>query len=300
MSKFEIIPALATMFDENQNVDEKAQTALVDYLIDSGADALYIGGSTGEGFYMTPDERKKLLELSISHANKRIKCIAYTGANDTKTAIELSQFAEKCGADAISSVRPIYGGFSAGQIKQYYSDMANSVKIPLLVYNNAMAQLSGLSDIKELCAMDNCLGIKYTLHNHFEMELIKQMIGDKKVYSGADEMFFSACLTGVDGAIGSCYNFAMDLFSYFRNVVNCGDISEIKRMNSLNTEFVSLLLSSNFIGMMKWCISKLSCGTNVLRSPGTPVCESDFMEFKSKLSALGKKYSMKDIKIFNL
>ncbi len=62
MSKFEIkdfkgvIPALLTVFDENENIDEKGMRELVSYLIDSGVDGLYLTGSTGEGFTMSSEE----------------------------------------------------------------------------------------------------------------------------------------------------------------------------------------------------------------------------------------------------
>ena len=249
---------------------------------------------------MSPEERKQAIKITLDQVRGRVKTIVYTGSNDTKTAIELSQFAEKCGADAISSVRPFYGGFSAADIKRYYKDLSECVKIPVLAYNNAAVQLSGINEIKDICSLPNCLGVKYTLPNHFEMELVKQAIGDKKVYSGADEMFFSACLTEVDGAIGTSYNIALDLYKHFRKVFESGDMKEIKRMNALNTELVSLLISFNYMSVLKSILAEYTGGTPTAREPFANATPEKFQELKNALHKLGEKYDMKGFKIFEM
>jgi len=102
-----VIPALITPFDEQENFDEKRMRAVVDHLLNKGVNGLYLTGSTGEGFLMTPDERKQVVEVVVDQVAGRVPLISHIGAIGTKVSIDLAKHAEKAGVDALSSVPPL-------------------------------------------------------------------------------------------------------------------------------------------------------------------------------------------------
>lgn len=297
---FAIIPAIATMMDRGRNFDETAQRKLVRNLLKKKVDGFYIGGATGEGFFMNPDERKKVISVTIEEIGGRVPMIAYTGSNDLKTAEELSRFAQKEGADAISSVRPYYGNFSYEMIKDYYTRLADSVDIPMLIYNNPNAQMSGMEEIMDLCDIENCCGIKYTLPNHYEMKLIKKKIGDKFVFSGVDEMIASAMISDVDGAIGSTYNVVPELFFDMRNAYENSDIAALSKDNEIDVKLINIMYRYSFMGSLKYLLERLRLGTRYLRIPNHTLTDGEAAALVSDLKKLKDEYDIMGMELFEL
>ncbi len=298
-NKFAIIPALATMYDKDENFDEKAQRRLIRKLLEKGIDGFYIGGATGEGFLMSPEERKRVISVSLDEIGGKVPAIVYSGSNDTKTAVELTRFAEKEGADAFSSVRPYYGAFSQAQIRQYYKTLSECVNIPLIIYNNSSAQMNGIDEMKDICDLPNCGGIKYTLMNHYEMKLAKKFTG-KLVFSGADEMFASAMIAGVDGAIGSTYNFAADLFIRLRENFENGNFGEVQLLNEIDARFIDIMFKNSFMGSMKAIFEMMGIGKRISRSPDLTLDEAQTANLKSDLKALREEYNLSGIEFLDI
>ena len=297
--KFAVIPAIATMFDQNEEFDEAAQRKLVKKLLSKDVDGFYIGGATGEGFLMAPEERKKVISVTIDEIGGKVPMIAYTGSNDLKTAIELSRFAEKEGADMVSSVRPYFGDFDYEKIKDYYAKLADCVNIPLLIYNNSNAQLTDLSEITDLCNIKNCCGVKYTSPNHYEMALIKKQIGEKFVFSGTDEMLASAMIAGVDGAIGSTYNVAPELYMRIRDAYEASDINTIEKYNTIEKELIHTMYQYYYLGSLKYILEFMGFGKKYLRAPNHTLTPDEEKALVTKLKLMKEKYDISDVEMFD-
>ena len=100
--------AIITPFINDVQVDFDALGKLVEFQIAGGADAIVVCGTTGEASTMPDEEHLSVIEYVVKKVNKRVPVIAGTGSNYTVHAIELSQAAEKLGADALLSVTPYY------------------------------------------------------------------------------------------------------------------------------------------------------------------------------------------------
>ena len=101
------ITALITPF-RNGNLDEAALARFVDWQITEGTHGLVPVGTTGESPTLDYDEHKRVIDITVDAAKKRVPVIAGTGSNSTDEAVELSQYAEKSGADAVLIVTPYY------------------------------------------------------------------------------------------------------------------------------------------------------------------------------------------------
>lgn len=162
MSKFDlskirgVIPAALTFFDDNERVDEKRTREMTEFMIKAGVHGLYLTGSTGMCFAMTAEERRKSAEIVVDQVAGRIPVIVHVGDIGTAKSIEFARHAEKIGADAISSVPPFYWGFSPDAIFNYYSDIASSVDIPMVIYNIALAGLMSNDLVMRLASIPNC------------------------------------------------------------------------------------------------------------------------------------------------
>ena len=297
-NKYPIVPAVVTMFDKEGNIDEQAQRKMINFMIDKKVDGFYIGGATGEGFLMSKEERKKVLSICIEEIAGRVPAIAYIGANDTKTAVELAKFAQDCGADAISSVPPANVDFQG--IKKYYTALANSVKIPLLIYTNLTTRQLSVDEVVELCNIPNCEGMKYTTHNHYNLRMLTLKLPNKLIFGGADEMVASAFISNVTGIIGSTYNLTPEIFIDLREAFLKGDMQEFMRLNEACVCIVDALIRCNFMASMKLMLKKIGIGQGFCREPYTSFDKDEQLEpIIQEFSIIKKKYNIKNIELFN-
>jgi N-acetylneuraminate lyase len=262
-----VIPAMVTPFDENEALDEGRLRAVVDFLIGRGLDALYITGSTGETFLMTPEERKRVVEITVDETRGRVPVIAHIGNIGTRSSVELARHAEAAGVDAISSVPPFYWGFSADQIVSYYKAIAAATSVPMLAYNVPMAAL-GFDVIKRLADIEGVVGVKYTATTLFEVIRIKQEIrADFIVYSGADEMAMAGLSFGAEGIIGSFYNLMPEIFMALFKAVRVGDMAEARRLQEIGNAVIFHALPRGGVHVIKRGMAWLGCDAGYVRSP---------------------------------
>jgi Dihydrodipicolinate synthase/N-acetylneuraminate lyase len=252
-----VIPALVTCFDEEGNLDESRQRKVVSFLLGAGVHGLYLTGSTGEGFLMTPEERNRVVDVVVDEVAGRVPVIVHVGAIGTKVSIDLARHAEAAGADAVSSVPPFYWKFTEDQMFHYYRDITSSVKIPMIVYNIALAGAVGFNFIKRLAGIPGVAGVKYTLTSQFEILRIKEEIGkDFVVFSGCDEQAIAGLALGADGIIGSFYNLIPEPFLDIYDAVRKGDLARAQEAQRIANAVIMFTLDRGFMvgikSQMRW------------------------------------------------
>ena len=265
-----IIPAMVTPFDEKENLDEQRTRAIVRFLKEEKVDGLYLTGSTGESFVMTPDERKALVEIVAEEAGGELPFIVHVGAIGTKVTIDLARHAEACGATAVSSVPPFYWKFSEKSIVRYYEELADAVRIPTLMYNIALAGIMNYSTIRRISQIPNIKGIKYTAQTQFEMMRMREEFGeDFIIYSGTDEMAMSGLSFGADGMIGTFFNVLPDLFQALYQASLKKDLAAMQEMQSLANAVIFTTLEQDMIPTVKRMMSWIGVDAGYARSPFT-------------------------------
>lgn len=302
MANFEIrdmkgvIPALITSFDENENFDEKRMRAVVEHLIGKGVDGLYLTGSTGEGFLMTPDERKTVVEVVVDQTAGRVPLIVHVGAIGTKISIDLAKHAEKTGADAISSVPPFYWRFNADDVFNYYKDITESTSLPMIVYNIMLAGLQSYEQVKRFAKIEGVKGLKFTASTHFDIMRLKKDLGDDfLIYSGSDEMSMSGMAFGADGLIGSFYNLMPEVFIDIYNAMNDNDLPLAKEKQKFANAIIMHAVQGNYVGMMKRALGWMGVDAGYCRKPFANYTLKDEEVMKEEFRALKKEYNITGI-----
>ena len=204
-------PALLTPIDKNGDPNFKILESLVELMIEQDLGGLYLLGSTGQGFLLKHEDRKKIVEVATSVNSGRLPLIVQVGAITTAESVLLAQHATKCGADGISSVGPIYYSStgSSEMTLRHYEQIAGSTDLPFFPYQLGDNVASGnVQDfIDRLLKIPNCKGMKLTTNNLVEISAIANASkGRLDIFSGSDELMCHAALCGTIGAIGSTYN----------------------------------------------------------------------------------------------
>lgn len=126
--------AVVTPFNKKGAVDYQTLRGLVERQIRAGIDGLVPVGTTGESPTLDYDEHRKVIEVCVETARKRIKIIAGTGANSTREAIELTRFASDIGADGTLQVAPYYNKPSQEGLARHFLAVAE-IGLPVVLYN---------------------------------------------------------------------------------------------------------------------------------------------------------------------
>lgn len=293
-----VIPALLTCFDENQAFDEKRQRQLVRFLLSRKVDGLYLTGSTGETFLMDGPERQRVVEVVSDEVGGKIPLIVHVGDIGTKKSIELAKHAYQAGAAAISSVPPFYWKFSSDEIVRYYAELSESVPLPMIVYNVALAATVDFSTIKKLATLPQVEGIKYTASTHHEILRIKEEIGSSfKVYSGSDEMALSGLSYGSDGLIGSFYNVIPELFTSLHAAFGRGDWEEARRLQTHADAIIFTVLKYPMHASMKRMLSWIGLDAGYARSPFSSLTSAEEAALKVELAAVKARYGIEGVQV---
>lgn len=201
--------ATLTPFTSDGKIYADGLKAMMDYQIENGLDAFFIGGSTGEGMIMAPEQRMELTELVMDYNKGRIPVIVHVGSADTATAVKLSEHAKKQGADGVCSVIPYYYSMTQDYVREYYKAIAQAAELPVLIYYSPTSSSFRLSldFLCELMQVEHIEGVKYTESNMEEFRRIKDYHdGEIKAYIGFDAMLLNALTMGANGGIGAWYN----------------------------------------------------------------------------------------------
>ncbi|WGX76046.1 N-acetylneuraminate lyase [Paraclostridium bifermentans] len=265
-----IYSALLVSFDKEGNINEKGLRQIVRHNIDNcKIDGLYVGGSTGENFMLSTDEKKRIFEIAKDEAKNDVKLIAQVGSVNLKEAVELAKFTTDLGYDAISAVTPFYYKFDFQEIKHYYETIINSVDNKLIIYS--IPFLTGvnmsLDQFGELFENEKIIGVKFTAADFYLLERMRKRFPDKLIYAGFDEMMLPATVLGVDGAIGSTFNVngvrARQIFELAKE----GKVSEALEIQHITNDLITDILNNGLYQTIKAILEEQGVEAGYCRQP---------------------------------
>lgn len=203
--------AIITPFKEDGSVDFDTFGKIIEDQIAGSTDAIVVCGTTGESAAMPDEEHLSVIDYCVQKVAGRVPVIAGTGTNDTQHCINLSQGAEKLGADALLLVTPYYNKTTQRGLIAHYTKIANSVKLPIILYN--VPSRTGLNitpeTLKELSKVENIVAVKEASGNISQVAKIAQLCGDDMtIYSGNDDQIVPLLSLGGKGVISVLSNVA--------------------------------------------------------------------------------------------
>jgi 4-hydroxy-tetrahydrodipicolinate synthase len=208
-----IFPAALTMFDKDNQLDEEATARHWEWLIEKQqADGLVIAGTSGEFIAMDSEERKRVFRLAKDVVRGRVPVIFGSGHYSTKITIELSEEAEKCGADAVIVILPYYQKPSKAAVVEHYRRVRKAIHLPVMLYNNphnsACVDFSP-SEIAKLVDEDIFHMVKSTYGTVEPVHDLSYLLNDRiAIFYGSFLAGFEGLCAGAHGWISGILNVA--------------------------------------------------------------------------------------------
>lgn len=229
-----LITAMVTPFDANGQIDWHTAGKLVDYLIEEQkSDSLVVAGTTGESPTLADDEKLELFRFVVKHAAGRCKIIAGTGSNNTAHTIHLTQAAEACGADGILLVTPYYNKPSQEGLYQHFKAVAQSTKLPVILYNvegRTGVNLSVDTTLR-LAQLDNVVATKDCASLDQLTQIVSGAPEGFLVYSGDDSATLPALSVGAYGIISVASHIIGAKMQELIGAYVSGKVEEAARLN---------------------------------------------------------------------
>ncbi|MFL5096909.1 MAG: 4-hydroxy-tetrahydrodipicolinate synthase [Xanthobacteraceae bacterium] len=267
--------ALVTPFN-NGSVDEKAFRDLVEWQIAEGTKGLVPVGTTGESPTLSHDEHYKVVEWCVDQADGRVPVVAGAGSNSTKEAIELSQHAERAGADAVLVVTPYYNKPTQEGLYQHYQAINDAIGIPIIIYNIPPRSVIDMSvdTMKRLFELRNIAGVKDATANVVRVSQQRAAMGpDFNQLSGEDATALGFMAHGGHGCISVTSNVAPRLCAEFQDACLKGDYqAALKLQDKLMPMHIALFVETN-PAPAKYALSVLGKCAETVRLPMVPIGE---------------------------
>jgi len=134
--KFEgIITPVITPHDESGGIDHDAFAAQIDHLVAAGVHAIVSGGSTGEYYAQTLEERIELARFARARTRGRVPLIVGTGAIRQSDSIAVARAAREIGADALLIGSPPYAVPTERENALNALAIDRAADLPVMLYN---------------------------------------------------------------------------------------------------------------------------------------------------------------------
>lgn len=248
---------------------------IIEDQIAGGTDAIVIAGTSGESATMTVDEHKEVIQFAVKQVKGRIPVVAGTGSNETRTAIELSQYAEKAGADAVLVVTPYYNKCTQKGLIQHYTAIADAIHIPIILYDVPSRTGVGIKTetYVALSKHPNIAAVKEANGDLSAILRLRAAVGDDLVvYSGNDDQIVPILSLGGQGVISVLSNVAPKAAHDICQLYFDGKVKDSAQLQIAYADLIDALFCEVNPIPVKVAMRKLGYAAGPLRMP---LCEME-------------------------
>jgi 4-hydroxy-tetrahydrodipicolinate synthase len=270
------IVALITPMLDDGAVDYAALRRLIDWHIQEGTDCICVVGTTGESPTVTVQEHCEIIRVSVQQAAGRVPIMAGCGANSTKEAIALAEFAKSVGANCQLQVVPYYNRPTQEGLFQHFSAIARAVDLPMVLYNVPGRTVADMAHdtVLRLAKVPGIVGIKEATGNIERAQwLIKEAPEGFAIYSGDDPTAVALMLCGGHGNVSVTANIAPRLMHELCVAALAGNPrAAMDIQNRLLPLHKGLFVEANPIPV-KWAAARMGLCSPAIRLPLTELSE---------------------------
>ncbi len=282
--------ALVTPMRADGGIDEDAYARLINWQIAEGTHAIIPVGTTGESPTLTHDEHKRVVELAIEVAARRIPVIAGAGSNSTAEAIGLAQHAKTAGANAVLIVTPYYNKPTQEGLYRHYTAITEAVEIPIIIYNIPGRSVIDMSveTMARLAAHKNIVGVKDATANLTRPLHTARACGPNFIQlSGEDHTAIAYLASGGHGCISVTANIAPRLCAEMHLAWQAGDVQKAMAIQTRLVPLHDAMFIESNPGPVKYAASLLGYGTATCRLPLAPIADTTAAKVRAAMAEIG-------------
>ena len=287
-----VVTALITPFTDKDEVNEDGLGQLIERQVEARVGGICVSAGSGEFVNLTPEERARVVKLSVEFAKGRVPVIVGVFAANTKEALVWAQKAASLGADALLVLTPLYNRPSPEGLKLYYKTIAENVEKPVLIYNNpgrtgidVSSMYESFADIKNIFGIKECnrdMGVFSTT--------IMNMNGRwNSILSGDEDIFYPTLCFGSKGSILTTSNVAPDRWVKLYDAFMRGDHKTAVGVHFEMLPLIFGLYTLNHPALVKKCLTLMGLPAGKTRSPLIEPTEEQVRTIKDLIEKMDLK-----------
>jgi dihydrodipicolinate synthase/N-acetylneuraminate lyase len=254
-----IIVPLVTPLIEADVLDMAHLHGLIDHVLTTQVNGIFILGTTGEGSSLSHCTRQQIIEQTCRYAGQRTAILVGITNLPLSEAVTLTCIAADDGADAVVLASPFFP-ITQHELFEYTKQFAQKSPLPVCLYNRpgATETIFGIDTLKELLGLQNIAGIKDSSGN---MSYFKELIQLKKirpgwsVLIGSEQLLAEALLLGADGGVTGGANLFPGLYVDLYHAAIEKRRSEIQYLNKIVKDVVRHIYRPEYLGGLKYALS---------------------------------------------
>lgn len=212
-----VVVPMVTPVTKEGDIDVKAVERIIDNFAKYNVSALLMG-TTGEGNSVAVEQGVKMIEAAAKAAAGRITIYAGLAGNCVSEQMEAAKKFVAAGADVIAATLPCYYALAPEQMMKYYTDLADALTIPLMLYNITITTHMSIpvDVIEKLSHHPNIVGLKDSEDNQERMEEILRLVADRDDFAyfcGCAANSAKALSLGADGIVPSVGNYLPKMYA---------------------------------------------------------------------------------------
>lgn len=244
-----LIDAPFTPLDERGNVNYGTIEAYAALLVRNRLKGVFINGSSGEGYLLSEEERRKLAERWMSVAPQGFKVIVHVGSTCVRASRQLAEHAAAIGAWGIGTMAPPFPKVSrVEELVAYCEEIAaGAPQLPFYYYHIPAFNGAYLPMTDFLKAVDgripNFAGIKYTYESLYEYNQCR-LYGDGKfdMLHGQDETLLpSLAMGGARGGICGTTNYNAPCLTGILDAWSAGDLERARALQNYAQDVINVI-----------------------------------------------------------
>lgn len=282
--------AIVTPFTADGRVDEPALRSLIEWQVAEGIDFLVPCGSTGEAQTLSPEERQRVVAITVEVAAGRAPVFAGATSNDTARAVDETRAMCGLGADGILSANPYYNKPTQTGLERHFLAVADAATKPVMLYNipsRTGVNLQPATALR-LARNPNIRALKEASGDIVQMmRILKDRPDGFAVLSGDDAFTLPLAALGGDGIVSVVSNQVPALMTRYTRLCLSGDFAAAQELHFrllplIDADFLETNPSPVKAGL--WLMGKIE---NVLRLPLVPVSDATRAAVAEALRSLG-------------
>lgn len=287
MATLKMLTAMITPYHQDLQVNYAGALKIAQHLVNTGSDGIIVSGTTGESPVLSSEEKIELFSTVKSGVGNQVEVWAGTGSYNTEASIRLSQDAEKAGVDGLLVVVPYYNKPSQEGLFQHYKAIAESVSIPIMLYN--IPGRTGINMLPEtvarLAKIENIVALKESTGNMDQLSQLKNILPESlAIYSGDDALTLPMLAMGAVGVVSIASHLVGPEIKQMLNAFSEGDVKRAQELhNYLYPMFKGLFITTNPVPV-KEALNILGMDVGGLRLPLCCANEGEIAQLQKLLA----------------
>jgi 4-hydroxy-tetrahydrodipicolinate synthase len=265
-----VFPAVTTKFHADGSLDMDLFFKNLDSQLAAGVHGIILGGTLGESSVLSQEEKITLTRETVNYVNGRVPVILNIAEGATQDALFWAKKAEELGASGLMILPPMRYGADAREVVAYFKAVANSTRLPMMIYNNPVdyKTLVTLDMFAELADCPNIQAIKESTRDISNVTRMFNRFGDRfQILCGVDTLALEELLMGAVGWVaGLVCAFPKETVVIY-NLVQEGKIEEARKIYRWFLPLLELDIHPKLVQYIKLAEQHCGIGSEHVRAP---------------------------------